>query len=98
MVQWLPADILDPGGLSTLIGDVLPDCLFHLAGFASGARAREVPGVALRVNAEGTLNLLEAVVAVRGAEPSFVRRGRPSPGRSPDEKSQRERDQYMSGG
>lgn len=70
-VQWLRADILDGAEMSTLIGDVLPDCLFHLAGFASGARAREVPAEALRVNAEGTLNVLEAVVGARRAVPSF---------------------------
>jgi GDP-4-dehydro-6-deoxy-D-mannose reductase len=68
-VDWRTADVLDSGALSTLIGDLRPDCLYHLAGFASGSRAREVPGEALRVNAEGTLNLLEAVVRTRRAQP-----------------------------
>ncbi len=70
-VDWRAADVLDAGALSTLIGDLRPDCLYHLAGFASGARARQAPGEALRVNAEGTLNLLEAVVGARRAQASF---------------------------
>lgn len=70
-VDWRTADVLDVGGLSALVEDLLPDCIYHLAGFASGARAREAPAEALRVNAEGTLNLLEAVVGARRAHASF---------------------------
>lgn len=70
-VDWRTADVLDADALGTLIADLRPDCLYHLAGLASGARARQVPGEALRVNAEGTLNLLEAVVGVHSAQPSF---------------------------
>lgn len=70
-VDWHTADVLDADALSTLVEDVRPHCIYHLAGFSSGARARETPGEALRVNAEGTLNLLEAVVDARIGNPSF---------------------------
>lgn len=70
-VDWRTANVLDAESLGALIGELKPDCIYHLAGFSSGARAREAPGEALRVNAEGTLNLLEAVLGVRRADASF---------------------------
>lgn len=70
-VDWRTADVLDVDALRDLVGDLRPACIYHLAGFSSGARAREAPREALRVNVEGTLNLLEAVVHVRDAAPSF---------------------------
>jgi GDP-4-dehydro-6-deoxy-D-mannose reductase len=70
-VDWRTANVLDADALSRLVRDLRPDCLYHLAGFSSGARAREAPAEALRVNAGGTLNLLEAVIDARRADPSF---------------------------
>lgn len=70
-VDWRIADVLDPEALCGLVEDLRPECLYHLAGFSSGARARDMPGEALRVNAEGTLNLLEVVTGVRRTDPSF---------------------------
>ena len=70
-VEWRTADVRDAGSMAAILLDIHPECIYHLAGYASGVRAREHPAQAFRVNAEGTLNLLEAVVTVRGDDPSF---------------------------
>lgn len=64
-VDWKLADVLDRGALYRLVAAVQPEWIFHLAGFASGARAREEPEQAVRVNAGGTVNLMEAILAGR---------------------------------
>ncbi|MFQ5679381.1 MAG: GDP-mannose 4,6-dehydratase [Gemmatimonadota bacterium] len=64
-VEWKVADVLDPDAAYRLIAAVRPDQIYHLAGFASGAEARQRPGEAVRVNVVGTVNLCEAVVAAR---------------------------------
>jgi GDP-4-dehydro-6-deoxy-D-mannose reductase len=64
-VRWKQADVLDPDSLFRLIGAELPDTIFHLAGFASGALARRDPVAALSTNGGGTLNLCMAVLRVR---------------------------------
>jgi GDP-4-dehydro-6-deoxy-D-mannose reductase len=70
-VEWKTADVQDAGSMAAILREVRPEGIFHLAGFSSGARSREQPARAFRVNAEGTLNLLEAVVGVRRDDPSF---------------------------
>ncbi len=69
-VRWSRVDVLEEG-LAARIAALRPNRIFHLAGFSSGARARERPGEALRVNAVGTLKLLEAVREARDADPSL---------------------------
>lgn len=64
-VDWKVADVLDHAALYRLVAAVRPDHIYHLAGFASGARAREEAERAMRVNAGGTVNLLEAIVSAR---------------------------------
>ena len=56
---WRALDVLDRGRVNETIALVGPDVIFHLAGFSSGAEARERSAEALRTNAEGTLNVLE---------------------------------------
>jgi GDP-4-dehydro-6-deoxy-D-mannose reductase len=68
---WKQADVRDADTLYRLIGSERPDVIFHLAGFASGALARERPADALAVNAGGTLNLFTALVAVREESPEY---------------------------
>ncbi len=63
--EWKAADVRDHDALYRLIAAVRPEQIYHLAGFASGAMARERAAQALAVNAGGTVNLCEAVWAVR---------------------------------
>lgn len=60
-VVWYRADVVDRDSVRAAVERWLPDEVFHLAGFASGAAARERPTEAVRVNVGGTLNTLEAV-------------------------------------
>lgn len=64
-VEWKVADVLDRDALYRLVAAIRPDHIFHLAGMSSAARARERPAEAVRTNAAGTVNLLEAIVAAR---------------------------------
>lgn len=57
----LRLDVLDRAAVDDAIEGIRPERVFHLAGFSSGAAARERPVEALRTNAEGTLNVLEAI-------------------------------------
>ena len=57
-------DLLDPAGLDRLVAKVDPEVVFHLAGQADVGGSWKIPADTLRVNAEGTLRLLEAVRSV----------------------------------
>jgi GDP-4-dehydro-6-deoxy-D-mannose reductase len=70
-VDWKAADVRDHSALVRLVAAVRPDLIFHLSGFASGSRARENAALSLNVNAGGTVNLCEAVLAVREEAPEF---------------------------
>lgn len=63
--DWKAADVRDHDALYRLIAAIRPEQIYHLAGFASGAMAREHASEALSVNAGGTVNLCEAIGAVR---------------------------------
>ncbi|MFQ5528881.1 MAG: GDP-mannose 4,6-dehydratase [Gemmatimonadota bacterium] len=69
--DWKAADVRDHDALYRLISAVRPDQIYHLAGFASGALARAQAAQAMQINAGGTVNLCEAVVAVRDEVPGF---------------------------
>lgn len=69
--EWKAADVRDHDALYRLIAAIRPDQIYHLAGFSSGALARERAAQALEINACGTVNLCEAVVAVREEFPDF---------------------------
>ena len=70
-IDWKAADIRDHDALVRLISAVRPEHIYHLAGFASGALARENAALSLNVNAGGTVNLFEAVLSVRDDSPEF---------------------------
>jgi GDP-4-dehydro-6-deoxy-D-mannose reductase len=55
-----PVDITDPLAVATAIADAHPDAVYHLAGWADVGGSWKDPLTVLRVNAEGTLNVLEA--------------------------------------
>lgn len=52
-------DILDAEGTAAAIAEVSPDAVYHLAGWADVGGSWHDPRTVLRVNAEGTLNVLE---------------------------------------
>ncbi len=70
-VDWKLADVLDPAALFRVLAAVRPEEIYHLAGFSSGARAREEPEAAMRINAGGTVNLLQAVLDARADFPDL---------------------------
>lgn len=70
-VEWKQADVRDHDALFRVLAAVQPRCVYHLAGFSSGALARQQAETALRVNAGGTVNLCEAVLSVREEFPEF---------------------------
>ena len=53
-------DICDPDAVGTLLDRVRPEAIYHLAGWADVGASWSAPTQAFRVNAEGTLNLLNA--------------------------------------
>lgn len=70
-VDWKAADVREQDALFRLVAAVQPDCIYHLAGFASGDRARYRAAEAMEVNAGGTVNLCEAILSVREDFPDF---------------------------
>jgi GDP-4-dehydro-6-deoxy-D-mannose reductase len=68
-IAYLPCDLLDAGAVRTLVADVRPDYLFHLAAQSSAARSFEEPGPTLETNVLGTLNVLESVRSLPRACP-----------------------------
>jgi len=51
-------DILDAAAVSEQLRSIAPDAVYHLAGFSDVGASWSDPAGALRVNAEGTLNVL----------------------------------------
>ena len=70
-VDWKAADVREQDALFRLLAAVQPDRIYHLAGFASGDRARYHAAKAMEVNAGGTVNLCEAILSVREDFPEF---------------------------
>lgn len=57
-------DVTDHQAVRTLVAELRPDVVVHLAGLSSGALAWEQPALAMTVNAGGTAALLHAVRAL----------------------------------
>ncbi|MBS1848110.1 MAG: GDP-mannose 4,6-dehydratase [Actinobacteria bacterium] len=55
-------DITDVGGVAKLLGDLRPEVIYHLAGWADVGASWANPATAFRVNADGTLNVLLAAL------------------------------------
>jgi GDP-4-dehydro-6-deoxy-D-mannose reductase len=55
-----PVDITDPGAIRAAIADARADAVYHLAGWADVGASWAHPAEVLRLNAEGTLHVLEA--------------------------------------
>jgi GDP-4-dehydro-6-deoxy-D-mannose reductase len=54
------ADITDGPAIASLVADAAPDAIYHLAGLANVAESWVTPGRTFEVNANGTLNVLDA--------------------------------------
>jgi GDP-4-dehydro-6-deoxy-D-mannose reductase len=55
-------DLLDTDGCLALLDDLRPDAVYHLGGFSDVGGSWSTPNATFRVNAEGTLNILQACV------------------------------------
>jgi GDP-4-dehydro-6-deoxy-D-mannose reductase len=55
-------DLLDVPGWITLVDQTRPDALYHLGGLSDVGGSWDIPNDTFRVNAEGTLNVLQACV------------------------------------
>ena len=56
-------DLLDANAVRELVAEVQPDVVYHLGGWSDVGASWDHPLDSFRVNAEGTLNLLQACVA-----------------------------------
>ena len=53
-------DLLDPAGVQRLLEEQRPDVVYHLGGWSDVGGSWDAPLECFRVNAEGTINLIEA--------------------------------------
>jgi GDP-4-dehydro-6-deoxy-D-mannose reductase len=58
-------DICNYEEISTIIREILPDRIFHLAAVTFGPKVKENPRLSMEVNFFGTLNLLNAVLEAK---------------------------------
>lgn len=56
-------DLLDPVGLEALLADIRPDVVYHLGGWSDVGASWDHPLESFRINAEGTLNVIQACIA-----------------------------------
>lgn len=56
-------DLLDPVAVQGILADIRPDVVYHLGGWSDVGASWDHPLETFRVNAEGTLNLLQACIA-----------------------------------
>jgi len=55
-------DLLDPVAVNALFADIRPDVVYHLGGWSDVGSSWDHPLETFRVNAEGTLNVIQACV------------------------------------
>ncbi|MFH1637857.1 MAG: GDP-mannose 4,6-dehydratase [Candidatus Woesearchaeota archaeon] len=70
-VRYKYMDVTDAHSVKSIISSIRPDKIFHLAGFSSVAEAWKNPEKVMKINADGTKNILEAVKAL-GLNPKIV--------------------------
>ncbi|MCX7622032.1 MAG: GDP-mannose 4,6-dehydratase [Acidimicrobiales bacterium] len=58
-------DLLDADGVRSLLCDVQPDAVYHLGGWSDVGGSWQTPHETFRVNADGTLNVLQGCVQAR---------------------------------
>lgn len=62
-IHYIFLDLLDRNLFKKIIQQIKPERIYHLAGFSSVADSWKNPEMAMKINAEGTRNLLDAVAA-----------------------------------
>lgn len=71
-VKLIGLDILDPARCSSVIGQIKPKYIFHLAAFASVGKSLEHEAETLSVNIEGMLNMLRAASEIKRTLKKFL--------------------------
>ena len=66
-VELVPVDIRDAAAMRSLVSDVAPDEVYHLAALTSVGQSWSAPEEALAVNHQAVVDLLDAVMSVGGA-------------------------------
>lgn len=61
-IRWIECDIQNAAHIRKIVAEVAPDAVLHLAALLQTACERD-PGLAVRVNVDGTLHVLEAARA-----------------------------------
>ncbi len=72
-------DIMDRDAIITLLDNLRPDYIFHLAAQSSVASSWRNPGLTIDVNIKGSVNVLDAVRTVRDADAAECDQVRPEP-------------------
>lgn len=72
-------DILNRDSIVTLLDSLRPDYIFHLAAQSSVAASWRNPGLTIDVNIKGSVNVLDAVRAVRDADAAECDQPHPEP-------------------
>jgi GDP-4-dehydro-6-deoxy-D-mannose reductase len=65
-IQMSELDLLDEDNCAKLVQKINPDYIFHLGAVASVGRSFDMERMTCRVNVEGTLNLLQPAMHVKG--------------------------------
>lgn len=72
-------DIMDRDAIVTLLDNLRPDYIFHLAAQSSVASSWRNPGLTIDVNIKGSVNVLDAVRMVRDADAAECDQVHPEP-------------------
>ena len=62
--RYASCDLADPEGVVKVVADAKPDYIVNLAAISSVGQSWRMPALAMRVNVEGTLNVMEAARAL----------------------------------
>lgn len=65
-------DLLEPDSLTAAVAQAQPDVVYHLAGQANVGLSWRKPALTIALNAGGTINLLEAIVAQPALRPRLI--------------------------
>jgi len=60
--NYIKMDITDASEVSSVMAQVQPEYIIHLAGFSSVGKSFEHPELCQKINVEGTKNLLDGVI------------------------------------
>lgn len=61
-IHLIEGDLIDPGGIASILAKAQPDVIYHLAAASSVARSWDFAARSLEINAMGTAHLFEAIL------------------------------------